>query len=130
MSARIKSAAGKGIDVDAFRAKLRKIMPGYNWTVHRAPKGAIQVTATGTQSSGFNRLSTLEVKYRLQAHGDWFTVRSSGFGLRAPWLGEFSDTTLARALRGLQDFYRDKACQYRGHEAALAQGRLPTGETA
>ena len=57
-----------------FRAELVKIMPGYSWTVRRdpawlrkavpAPEGLNVLTATGTQSSGSNRLSTLEVTRR------------------------------------------------------------------
>ncbi|WCT73962.1 hypothetical protein PQ455_01635 [Sphingomonas naphthae] len=111
------------MDSTKFRAALTKLMPGYNWTVHRSAKGAVQIVATGIRSSGFNRLSTLEVTYSCREHGDWFTARSAGFGLRAPWLGENGDVTLARALRGLQELYRQKAAAYSGHESALAQGR-------
>lgn len=110
--------------VAVFRAQLKKLMPGYDWTVHKAPQDAKRLTATGVQSSGFNRLSTLEVVCRIEAHGDWFTVRSAGYGRRAPWLAENSDATLARALRGLQDHYRAAAVRYQAHEAALAKGRV------
>lgn len=110
-------------DAKTFRIALDKIMPGYRWTVHRAVKGASKITATGTQSSGSNRLSTLEVSWSRKDHGDWFEARSAGYGLRAPWLGKTGDVTLARALRGLQDFYRAKAATYSGHERALASGR-------
>jgi len=91
--------------------------------VHRAPKNATKIVATGTQTSGFNRLSTLEVTHSVVAGGDWFTARSAGYGLRAPWLHENGDVTLARALRGLQEFYRRKANEYGGHERAIALGR-------
>lgn len=111
------------IDSAAFRAKLKKIMPGYDWTVHRPAKGVSKIVATGTQASGFNRLSTLEVTYTCGASGDWFTARSAGFGLRAPWLHENGDVTLARALRGLQDHYQHMAAVYRGHAHALENGR-------
>lgn len=111
------------IDSKVFRAALAKLMPGYRWTVHRASKGATKLVATGTQTSGFNRLSTLEVTYSSSDKGDWFTARSAGFGLRAPWLHENGDATLARAIRGLQDFYRSKAAVYAGHERAIANGR-------
>ena len=80
------------MDVEIFRAALVKIMPGYNWTIHRVPTGATTIVATGIQSSGFNRLSTLQV-------------------------------TLARALRGLQDHYRQMAALYSGHERALENAR-------
>jgi hypothetical protein len=113
---------------DEFRAKLKKIMPGYQWTVHRAPKHAAHVVgkivATGTQTSGFNRLSTLEVTYTSIEEGDnWFEVRSAGYGLRAPWLGKNADSTLARALRGLQEYYQREAATYGGHARALEAGR-------
>lgn len=111
------------MDPNAFRKALVKIMPGYSWTVHRAPKEATRITATGTQSSGFNRLSTLEVTYKSTDKGDWFTARSAGFGLRARWLHENGDVTLARALRGLQDHYRNMAATYSGHERALENAR-------
>lgn len=111
------------IDRSVFRAALEKLMPGYSWTVHRAPKDATKLVATGTQASGFNRLSTLEVSYTSNDHGDWFDVRSSGYGLRAPWLGKAGDKTLARALRGLQDYYQRTAATYHGHARALEIGR-------
>lgn len=118
------------IDRSVFRAALAKLMPGYSWTVHRAPKGATKLVATGTQSSGFNRLSTLEVTYTSNDPGDWFDVRSSGFGLRAPWLGKVGDTTLARALRGLQNYYQQTAATYDGHARALEIGRnVPARQT-
>lgn len=111
-----------GLQAKDFRAQLDKIMPGYNWTVHRASKGATKLVATGTQSSGFNRLSTLEVSWTRKDY-DWFEARSAGYGLRAPWLGKVGDATLARALRGLQDHYQRKAATYNGHASALASGR-------
>ena len=43
-----------------FRAELVKIMPGYDWTVHKQ-LSKNTLAATGTQSNGFNRLSTLAV---------------------------------------------------------------------
>jgi hypothetical protein len=111
------------MDATYFRKALVKIMPGYNWTVHKAAKDAKKLTATGIQSSGFNRLSTLEVTYAPDDKGNWFKVRSAGFGRRAPWLYENGDATLARALRGLQDYYRHMEGLYRGHAEALLIGR-------
>lgn len=108
-----------------FRAELVKIMPGYSWTVHKSTNGDY-LKATGIQSSGFNRLSTLEVERRDNYAGQgfaWFTVRSSGFGLRAPWLGTNEDRTLARALRGLQQHYEARAAAYGGHARALENAR-------
>ena len=116
-----------------FRSELEKIMPGYMWTVHqdrtgkwlreKFPDTPIDLTATGIQSSGSNRLSTLEVT-RSERHGRVeYTVRSAGYGLRARWLHTHTDGTLARALRGLQEHYERTAATYRSHAAALQTGR-------
>jgi hypothetical protein len=111
------------MDANSFRDSLIKIMPGYSWTVHRVTKGSVSITATGIQSSGFNRLSTLEVTYSRKRDQDWYAARSSGFGRRAPWLHENGDVTLARALRGLQDHYRMMVATYGGHQRALQNAR-------
>lgn len=120
-----------GMNQKEFRKELKKIMPGYKWTIHRPfiysdiPHKYLR--ATGTQSSGFNRLSTLEVIKR-QKDDDCFEyeVRSTGFGLRACWLSEYTDGTLARALRGLQDHYERMATEYSSHAMALQRGRKGT----
>lgn len=106
-----------------FRAELVKIMPGYDWTVHQS-RIAWRMEATGTQSSGFNRLSTLSV-VRVEKEGQKpsYEVKSAGFGLRARWLHTNKDGTLARALRGLQDYYEAVASTHLGHAKALQQGR-------
>lgn len=113
----------KPFTADDFRAELVKIMPGYRWTVHRPAKGASKLNATGIQSSGFNRLSTLIVQRALERDGPWYTAKSAGFGTRTPFIGECGDRTLARALRGLQDHYTGKANTYRSLAARLQAGR-------
>jgi hypothetical protein len=114
-----------------FRAELVKIMPGYSWTVHKAPKGFTYIKATGIQSSGFNRLSTLCVIRRESDDGAVsYEAKSAGYGLRACWLHTHTDGTLARALRGLQDHYEYTANTYRGHAAALKLGRQAVGGEA
>ncbi|RUW81540.1 hypothetical protein [Mesorhizobium sp. M2A.F.Ca.ET.067.02.1.1] len=108
-----------------FRAELTKIMPGYSWTVHKSHTDAF-LKATGTKSSGFNRLSTLLVERRDNYAGSGiprYEVKSAGFGLRAPFLASFEDRTLARALRGLQTHYEATAATYAGHARALASAR-------
>ena len=110
-----------------FRDELTKIMPGYSWTVHRHSKNAVRVIATGIQSSGFNRLSTLRVTRSVNDGLTWYTVKSAGYGTRAAWLHENSDATLARALRGLQEHYERTANSYRAHAAALENGRRAKG---
>ena len=42
-----------------FRAELVKIMPGYAWTVNSSRCSETMLVATGIQTSGLNRLSTL-----------------------------------------------------------------------
>ena len=116
-----------------FRAELLKIMPGYSWTVHKLLKSRLPsklaedlpevLTATGIQSSGSNRLSTLEVTRREGGGVVTYEARSSGYGTRAPWLHETRACTLARALRYLQEHYERTAATYRSHAAALQTGR-------
>lgn len=109
-----------------FRAELVKIMPGYDWTVHK-PTSDTCLQATGTQSSGFNRLSTLSV-IRTERDGKTsYEVKSSGYGLRAKWLYTNADGTLARALRGLQEYYERTAATYNSHASDLQQGRKAPG---
>ena len=116
-----------------FRAELVKIMPGYSWTVHqdrtkkwlreKFPDHPAVLTATGIQSSGSNRLSTLEVTRREDNGHATYTAKSSGYGTRAPWLHEYKDGTLARALRGLQDHYEVMASTYATHAIDLKHAR-------
>ena len=44
-----------------FRTELKKIMPGYKWTVHKSSDPEYFLDATGIMTSGFNRTSTLQV---------------------------------------------------------------------
>lgn len=114
-----------------FRKELVKAMPGYDWTVHRQSKHVPEyMEATGIQSSGFNRLSTLSVARRDLSGVVEYTAKSAGFGTRAPWLHTNADATLARSLRGLQQHYEMWASTYRGHANALQNARKATGEGA
>jgi hypothetical protein len=106
-----------------FRKELTKTMPNYKWTVHKTSSSPNWLEATGTQSSGFNRLSTLRVTLRKKEESVSYEVKSSGFGLRAKWLETYKDDTLARALRGLQLKYEQLAQLYQSHAAALQNGR-------
>ena len=109
-----------------FRAELVKILPGYSWTVHKSHDTRL-LKSTGTQSSGFNRLSTVIVERRenYAGHGfPWYTVKSAGFGLRAPFLGSGDDRTLARAIRNLQSHYEQKAATYSSHASYLQSARV------
>ncbi|ERY80301.1 hypothetical protein Q023_06145 [Pseudomonas aeruginosa BWHPSA010] len=115
-----------------FRAELVKIMPGYNWTVHASRSSEKRLVATGTQSSGFNRLSTLRVERRdnYGASGKpRYEVKSAGYGTRAPWLHTAEGGTLARALRSLQEHYEGNARKYSIHASDLQRGRIATPPT-
>lgn len=113
-----------------FRKELVKIMPGYSWTIHKTSNPE-RITATGIQSSGFNRLSTVQVT-RIENDADWrgliYEVKSAGFGTKSPWKHTHKDRTLARALRGLQDHYERTANDYRGLAASLQRGRKSPDE--
>jgi len=109
---------------DQFRAELVKIMPGYSWTVHRSSKEAVRLVATGIQSSGFNRLSTLRVERSRELDRPWYKVKSAGHGTRATFGTEIGDITLARALRCLQDHYLRRANEYASLAGRLQDGRV------
>ena len=101
-----------------FRAELVKAMPGYRWTVHKSDNPDF-LEATGTQSSGFNRLSTLRVTRHENcpvAGSSWYEVKSAGYGKN-------EDATLARALRGLQNHYEQRAAKYASHAHAINNAR-------
>ncbi len=70
--------------VAEFRKELLKVMPGYKWTVHKT-SNAERLMATGTQSSGFNRLSTLHVTRADNGSGPWYEVKSAPHGTKSPW---------------------------------------------
>jgi hypothetical protein len=109
-----------------FRDDLVKIMPGYSWTVHKSSNDA-HLEATGAQSAGFNRLSTLCVIRTAHNGVVKYEAKSAGYGLRSPWLHTNSDGTLARALRGLQAHYEERAATYSSHARALQSARAKAG---
>ena len=109
-----------------FRKELVKIMPGYKWTVHKADEPDKYIDATGIQTAGFNRLSTLHVARREnigRIMGVEYEVKSSGFGLRSPWLSTQTGRTLAQALRSLQSHYENMASTYGSHASYLQSAR-------
>lgn len=110
-----------------FRAELTKLMPGYSWIAHRPrthiPALSGTLEATGTQSSGSNRLSTLSVERTDRRGSVTYKVMSAGYGLNAKWLHSHTDATLASALRGLQDHYEAQASTFQSHANALVRGR-------
>ena len=98
-------------------------MPGYKWTVHRSDYPEEYISATGIQTSGFNRLSTLHVTKRKNDLEISYEVKSAGFGKNTPCLSAFTDGTLARALRGLQNYYENMASKYSIHANDLEFAR-------
>ena len=100
-------------------------MPGYKWTIHRKmDKSSNYISATGIQSSGFNRLSTLHVdRWQKNDKVVEYTAKSSGFGTNTSWLSDYTDSTLASALRGLQNHYEYMANLYDRHAGALQYAR-------
>jgi len=107
-------------NTDDFRKQLNKLLPGYKWTVHRTNSKLI-ISATGIQSSGFNRLSTLEVTGRPK--NPWFEMAGYGYGKRSSVMGRGCGSTLAQAIRGLQDFYAHQKGVYASLELALEEAR-------
>jgi hypothetical protein len=109
-----------------FRASLTKLLPGYNWTVHKAFGAGAGLCATGIQSSGSNRCSTVEVKQR--ADGSWFESRLSGYGLHSPWLAAGFGGSLAQAVRSLQTSLERQAGIYQAQASTLQNARALKGE--
>jgi len=105
---------------DDFRKELTKLLPGYKWTVHRTISTRV-MSATGIQSSGFNRLSTIEVMRRHEA--PWYEVAGYGYGAKSGVMGRSAGSTLARAIRGLQDFYAGMRGKYSALESAISEAR-------
>jgi hypothetical protein len=109
-----------------FRKELTTAMPGYSWTVHASRSSDKMLVATGIQTSGSNRLSTLSVECRenYAASGSpRYEVKSAGYGKKAPWLHSASGKTLAQALRALQNHYEREARRYQSHASDLQIGR-------
>ena len=107
-----------------LEAELKKIMPGYKWVVHQHDSDE-RLVATGSQSSGFNRLSTLCVT-RTERDGKkpTYSAKSAGYGLKAKWEHESEGGTLAQALRRLQDHYEAVAATNSSLASSLARGRI------
>ena len=116
------------ITTTQFRKDLKKIMPGYKWTVHWPEKPTCLV-ATGIQTAGLNRISTLQVTVREKKIGKLkegmieYDCRSSGFGKMAPWLSSCSERTLAKSLRCLQEDYEIRGENYLKHASDLQGAR-------
>ena len=109
-----------------FRKELVKIMPGFSWTVQRPDKMIMgYLCAIGIKTSGFNRLCTLKVQRRENDGEVRYEVWFSGYGKNSPWLGSMKDTTLAQALRGLQNSLEHRAQLFSGAASYMRDGRKP-----
>ena len=118
-----EKASLKKMTAADFRKELVKTMPGYDWTVHKSSNPEGYLSATGIQSSGFNRLSTLEVVRRDRNGNVWYEVKFSGYGKKSPWVSTHENGTLARALRDMQTHYENVAASYRGYANTLQRAR-------
>lgn len=114
----------------AFRNELVKLMPGYRWTVNHLSrtvfcKDACWITATGIQSSGSNRLSTVEVVRCENATEVSYESQSAGYGVGSRWLTDQPvwGATLAQSLRRLQEYYETQRNTYAGAAAYLQGAR-------
>lgn len=110
------------MDTKDFRKELDKVMPGYKWTIHKSSTPEF-MAATGTISSGFNRLSTLRVERQETGRIIIYEAKSSGYGVKAKWLHTAYGATLAQALRELQSHYEYMAATYSRHARDLQNAR-------
>lgn len=120
----------KDYDRNSFRQELKKRMPGYKWTVRKhipylyAENPLSYMQALGTQSAGFNRMSSLLITRRVQNGIVSVEAKYAGFGLKSPWLKEVREETLARALRSLQNFFEDRASIYASAAKTMQLARI------
>jgi len=117
------------MNTNEFRAEVEKIMPGYVWTIQRPyrEKGSPDhsfLRATGIQSAGFNRMSTLEVERRVEDNGlPMYEVSIAGYGTKGSWVETTKGLTLARALRSLQTQCEGMTYLYASCVGAMKTGR-------
>lgn len=107
----------------ALRTDLRRLLPGYRWTIARGQPDQQWLEATGTISRGYNRVSTMRVNVKdVPDIGPWFEVSSSGHTGRG---GNCAGRTLARAVRGLQQHYEAMAREYAALADHIIRSRVP-----
>lgn len=117
---RIKPASVRDGD-GAFRDELKKRMPGFAWTVRK-----VSGEAVGTQSSGSNRTATLIVRRRCY-NGEvvGYDATFYGYGLKSAAIASSGGTTVAQALRNLQN-----TLSHRGRLHSGAAGTMQAARTA
>lgn len=121
------------MNVKEFRAELLKVMPGYKWTVTKPYRlygegntepGWALMQATGIQSAGFNRMSTLAVERRVEdKDAVTYEAKVAGYGMRGPWRATCERGTLAQALRGVQETCEEMRSEYAACVHAMQRGR-------
>lgn len=120
-----------------FRDELTKIMPGYKWTVKKPYRlygeretdpGFALMKATGIQSSGFNRMSTLAVERREEGGKVEYEAKIADYGTRGPWVETDKGQTLARALRYVQDRCETMERLYKACAFSMQSARAQKGE--
>lgn len=107
-----------------LREKLTSLLPGYKWTVHKSEPGDWQ-EATGIQSAGFNRLSTIGVT--VKESGQWYEMKVAGHGTHAKWSAAGCGKTLAKAARMMQEALEWKANFYAGLASMVRAARAQKG---
>lgn len=116
--------------MNKFRDELKKLLPGYKWTVHKpnaffesTPEIVSDLTAEGIISSGMNRMSTIEVRRIEGKSGTEYTARSAGYGKRSRWLGEEKGATLAQSVRALQSYHEIWEREHSAHAGYIKNAR-------
>ena len=107
----------------ALRESLRKLLPGFEWTVHNGGTNEF-MEATGIQSSGFNRLATIGITKK----GDWYEAKIAGNGTRALWSKVGAGRTLHNAVGSLQNGLELERAHYAGLLLKLKNARLSKSE--
>ncbi len=103
-----------------FRKELLAVMPGYKWTIHKSSNPTRYLAATGTKSSGYNRLSTLHIVRSENDGTARYEAKLAGYGTKSPIECDTCGGTLKRALRRLQSSCEQKERHF-GHLANQIQ---------
>lgn len=107
-----------------FRAELKKLLPGYKWTVTKSTYNSTKF-ATGTLSAGFNRLSTLDALRGVSTINGcaWYEIDARGYGTRSEKTARGVGNSLAQAVRMMQDELWTKARKYQALHDQVEQAR-------
>ena len=112
----------KTITPTTFREALKKLLPGYKWTVERLRYPDQKIwNAEGKQSSGYNRTSTINVT--LETDKPKYKAKYYDFGLRGPSIESSDGPTLAQCIRNLQASCEHNASKYRAAAECINAAR-------